>query len=158
MTLDLPEIRPEERTPLVEALLALLRQVLDRAQQLEEANQQLRDEIARLQGQQSRPTIRPSVLESAPPVPPPEQPQQQRPKKRAKNCDLTIHHKVPAPPPDLPPGAVFKGYEPYVVQELKIACEVTRYWRARYDLPAGGSVLAPLPPTVLPGCHFGPTL
>jgi hypothetical protein len=61
-------------------------------------------------------------------------------------------------PPDLPEGAVFKGYEPFVVQELKIDCQNTRYLRARYQLPTGGSVLAPLPAEVLPGSHFGPGL
>jgi hypothetical protein len=61
-------------------------------------------------------------------------------------------------PANLPAGAVFKGSAPYVVQELRVACHTTRYWRARYELPASGSVLAPLPADVLPGSHFGPTL
>ena len=37
----------------------------------------------------------------------------------------------------------FRGYEAYVVQELIIQNDNTRYLRARYDLPGGGSVLAP---------------
>jgi len=157
MTIELPEIRPEERTPLVEALLALLRQVLDRVQQLEDANQQLRDEVAVLQGQKPRPTIRPSQLEDAAPSPAPT-PQRPAAPKRPKSSRLTVHREVKLHPDDLPPGAVFKGYEPYVVQELMITCQATRYLRARYELPAGGSVLAPLPADVLPGKHFGPTL
>ena len=60
MKLELPEIRPEERTPLVEALLAILRQLADRVAELEQTNQQLRDEIARLKGQKPRPDIKPS--------------------------------------------------------------------------------------------------
>jgi len=36
MKIELPEIRPEERTPLVEALLAIIQVLLDRNQQLEE--------------------------------------------------------------------------------------------------------------------------
>ena len=75
--------------------------------------------------------------------------------KRSKNAELTIHKEVPLHPPDLPEGAVFKGYEPFVVQELKIDCQNTRYLRARYELPTGGSVLAPLPADVLAGSHFG---
>ena len=66
MKLELPEIRPEERTPLVEALLGLIRQLLDRVGQLEETNQKLRDDIAQLKGQKPRPTIKPSVLEAPP--------------------------------------------------------------------------------------------
>src|SRR5439155_882348 len=54
----------------------------------------------------------------------------------------------------------FRGFEPYVVQELIIQNENTRYLRARYDLPGGGSVLAPFPEGVLPveGGHFGAKL
>jgi hypothetical protein len=57
-------------------------------------------------------------------------------------------------------GASFKGYEPYVVQELMIRTETTRYLRARYELCGGGSVSAPLPAGVLSveGGHFGPEL
>jgi Transposase IS66 family len=61
-------------------------------------------------------------------------------------------------PDPLPPGAVLKSYEPYLVQDLQIQAKATRYWRARYELPEGGSVLAPLPAEVLPGSHFGATL
>ena len=158
MKLELPDIPAEERTPLVECLLGIIRQLLDRNQQLEELVQQLRDEIAVLKGQKPRPQIRPSRLES--PAPRPAREGQKRPgsEKRPKNSQLTIHEEVPLLIQDLPPGAVFKEYEPYVVQELRIACHNTRYWRARYQLPEGRSVLAPLPADVLPGSHYGPTL
>jgi hypothetical protein len=47
-----------------------------------------------------------------------------------------------------------------VVQELVIQNENTRYLRARYNLPGGGSVLAPFPEGVLAveGGHFGANL
>src|SRR5438046_10390658 len=67
MKMELPEIRPEERTPLVEALLGMIRELLDRVSQLEETNQQLRDEIAKLKGQKPKPDIKPSILESTQP-------------------------------------------------------------------------------------------
>ncbi len=156
MPLELPEIPPAERTPRVDALLGLIRQLLDRVQQLEETVRQLRDDNARLKGEQARPAIRPSALE-APPSGPKEG---KRPgsDKRAKNSQLRIAEEVKLLPEGLPPGAVFQGYEPYVVQELTIEARATRYLRARFALPGGGSVLAPLPPDVLPGQHFGPAL
>ena len=64
--MELPEIRPEERTPLVEALLAIIQQLLDRNRQLEETVLQLRDEIAILKGQKPRPQVKPSRLEASP--------------------------------------------------------------------------------------------
>jgi hypothetical protein len=154
--MELPEIGPEERTPLVETLLGVIRQLLDRVQQLEETNQQLRDEIAILKGQKPKPQIKPSQLES--PVLRPRVEGEKRPgsQKRSKNAELTIHKEVRLLPCDVPEGAIFKGYEPFVVQELKIACENTRYLRARFELPSGGTVLAPLPAEI--SSHFGPGL
>jgi hypothetical protein len=159
MKMELPEIPPQERTPLVEALLGIIRQLLDRVQELEQTNQQLRDEIARLKGQKPRPDIKPSRLEAAPKgavrkgrqgLGGPEQPK----------AELHIDREVTLRAEGLPAGAALKGYEPFVVQDLVIQAETTRYLRARYELPAGGSVLAPFPPGILPlaGGHFGANL
>ena len=120
--------------------------------QLEEANQQLRDEIAKLKGQKTRPDIKPSVLEATKPTTE-GQKAVKRPgsAKRPKTAELTIHREVPLHPEGLPEGATFRCFEPYVVQELIIKNENTRYLRARYDLPGGGSVLAPFPEGRLAG-------
>jgi hypothetical protein len=161
MKLELPDIPAEERTPLVEALLALLRVQQDRIQQLEATAQQLRDELALLKGQKPRPNLRPSLLEAPPPkTAGPEGGKRPGSAKRPKTAELPIHREVPLHPEGLPAGATFRGYEPYVVQELVIHSENTRYLRARYDLPGGGSVLAPFPAGVLPveGGHFGANL
>src|SRR5271170_1818745 len=158
MKVELPEIRPEERTPLVESLLAIVQQLLDRVQRLEETNQQLRDEIAIFKGQKPRPKISPSVLESPPKPPVSKDSKRPGSDKRSKNSQFIIPEDVVLHPPNLPPGAVLKGYEPYVVQELTVQAAATRYMRARFELPEGGSVLAPLPAGVLPGSHFGPVL
>jgi hypothetical protein len=64
MKVELPEIPPAERTPLVEALLEMMRQPLDRVHELEVTNQERRDEIAKLKGQKPRPDIKPSLLET----------------------------------------------------------------------------------------------
>lgn len=148
----LPEIAPEERTPLVLALLDII-------QQQREAIQQLRDEIARLKGQKPKPQIQPSRLEQAS-TPPPAAEGEKRPgsQKRSKNAQLTIHHQVTVPVPNPPAGSIALGYESYVVQELVIKPENTRYLRERIRTPQGETVLAPLPAEALPGLHFGPTL
>jgi len=160
MRIELPEVGPEERTPLVEALLAINRQLADRVAELEQTHQQLRDEIARLKGQKPRPDIKPSVLEGAPKAQRKEGDKRPGSAKRPKTAELTIHHEVPLHAEGLPEGSKFRCYESYVVQELVIQNQNIRYLRARYDLPGGGSVLAPFPEGVLPvaGGHFGPNL
>jgi hypothetical protein len=159
--MDLPDIPVEERTPLVESLLAIIRVQQDRLQQLEGTAQQLRDEIARLKGQKPRPDIKPSILEATKPKTEGQE-GGKRPgsAKRPKTAELTIHHEVPLHAEGLPAGSTIKGYEAYVVQELIIKNDNTRYLRARYELPEGGSVLAPFPEGVLSveGGHFGANL
>ena len=161
MKIELPEIPPEDRTPLVEALLGLARQLADRVAELESANRELRDEIAILKGQKPRPKISPSILTTTQNREGAEQKPRQRGKpSRPKTAELTIHHETPLHPTDLPEGARFRCFEPYVVQDLIIQNDNTKYLRARYDLPAGGSVLASFPAGVLPveGGHFGANL
>jgi hypothetical protein len=161
MTLELPDIPAAECTPLVARLLAIIRIQQDRIGQLEETVRQVRDEVARLQGQKPRPDIKPSRLESVAPMTAGQE-GGKRPgsAKRPKTAELTIHHEVPLHLPDPPAGAQLRCYESYVVQELLIQNENTRYLRARYDLPGGGSTLAPFPKGVLPveGGHFGANL
>lgn len=156
MKIELPPIPDEQRTPLVEALLAIIDQLVQRVRQLEETYQQARDEIAVIKGQQPKPKIAPSTLEATPP--PPDQ-SKKRPgsDKRSKTAELTIHEEVPVPIPEaeLPTGAVLTGFEPYVVQELILHTKNTRYLRARYRLPDGTTLLAPLPHHVPDGSHFG---
>lgn len=161
MKMELPEIRADERTPLVESLLAIIRVQQDRIQQLEASVQELRDEIAILKGQKPRPDIKPSRLEANQPKPtPPAGSKRPGSAKRPKTDELHIDREVPLHHEDLPVGATLKGYEPYVVQELLIKNDNTRYLRARYVLPDGSSVLAPFPAGVLPveGGHFGANL
>ena len=155
--MELPEIPAQERTPLVEALLGIIRQLLDRVQRLEQINQQLCDEIARLKGQKPRPDIKPSRLETPSKS---AREKKSRSSGSAKPSEPRIDREVPLDFDPAPEGGRFKGYEDYVVQDLIIKSETIRYWRARYELPGGGSVLAPFPVGVLPveGGHFGSNL
>jgi hypothetical protein len=158
MKIELPPIPDAERTPLVQTLLAILELQHQRIVQLEETVQHLRDEIARLQGQTTRPVIAPSRLEAPPPKPPSQGHRRPGSDKRSKNAQLVVHREKVLPVLDAPAGSVCHGYEPFVVQELHLQAEVTRYWRQRLQTPDGDTLLAPLPPDVLPGRHFGPGL
>jgi hypothetical protein len=146
------EIPAEQRTPLVEALLRLV--------------EQLQEEIRRLKGLPEKPKRPPQSSPLDDPSPPsasgekkkPNTPDGKRPgsAKRSKTRELVIHEDVPLPLTDLPEGAEFLGYHDFIVQDLKIEPHNTRYRRARYKLPDGTFVTAPLPQEVT--SHFGPTL
>src|SRR5260370_28833611 len=126
--LPLPDIPAEQRTPLVDALLAVIRAQQDRIRDLEETVQQLRDEIAILKGQKPRPQIAPSRLEQPSPRPPLGE-GQKRPgsEKRRKNAQLAITQEIRIPFPDPPAGSVARGYEEYLFQELVMRAETTHY-------------------------------
>jgi Transposase IS66 family len=151
MTWTLPEIPEADDTPLLRQLLEIIRAQQERLQQLE-------DEIARLKGLKTRPVIAPSRLETPPRQPP--APDRKRPgsHKRSKTAQLAVTTETVIPVVDKPPGSIFKGYEDFVVQELTIEPRVIRYRRERWLTPDGRTVIAPLPPEVIPGSHFGPTL
>ena len=151
MSWTLPEIPEADDTPLVRQLVAIIRAQQERLQQLE-------DEIARLKGLKTRPVIAPSRLEMPPRKP--SDPGRKRPgsDKRSKTAQLTVTEETVVPLVDKPQGSTFKGYEEYVVQELVIKPHVILYRRERWQTPDGQTLIAPLPPGVLPGSHFGPDL
>jgi hypothetical protein len=151
MTVPLPDISEAECTLLVRQLLDLIGHLQNRIQELE-------DEILRLKGLKSRPTIAPSPLETPPR--PPRDPGQKRPgsAKRLKTAQLTITDEVVVPLADPPFGSTFKGYEDFVVQDLIIRPRVIRYRRERWQTPDGQNLVAGLPADVRPDSHFGPNL
>jgi len=158
MRILIPDIPEAERTPLVQHLLEIIYLQQERIQQLEGRVDQLEDEIARLKGLKARPRIAPSSLENPPR--PPRDPKAKRPgsAKRSKTAELSITETTVIPLPHVPEGAVFKGYEDYVVQDLILKPRVVLYRRERWLTPEGQSLVAPLPADVLPGSHYGPDL
>lgn len=146
------EVPADERSPLVDRLLGVIEE--QRAE-----IDGLRAEIARLKGLPPRPQIRPSTLNQ--PHPDPSHKKRRRGKrpgsaKRSKTRELTIHETVPLPVEGLPEGTLTEGYREFVVQDLVLRAHNVCYRRARYRLPGGTYLTAPLPAQV--EGHFGPTL
>ena len=119
-------------------------------------NQALRDEVARLKGLPRRPPSRPSGMEKATE---PEAIGKGRKRSRRRRGPKRDRDAVTAErvlKATVPAGSRFKGYEDYLVRELRLAAEVIRYRRERWVTPSGETVVAPLPAGTVGG--FGPEL
>ncbi len=150
-TLKPPPIPEQDKSPLVEQLLALI-------ERQSVIIQQLKDEIARLKNQPPRPDIKPSSLGK----------KKKRSKgslrkkragseKRSKTAHLEIHKTKPIEPENIPVGSEFRSYNDFVVQDIVIKPLNTRFRLKVYQTPDGGYVTGKLP-AYLNGKHFGPTL
>ena len=168
------EIPPEQRSPLVDALLrvidelqatnALLRATVEQ-QQLR--IDQLEEEVRRPKGLPDQPKRKPGPSPLNDPTGPPSAstekkkpntPDGKRPgsAKRSKTRELKIHKSEPLLLDDLPDGTRFLGYRNFIVQDLRVEPYNTCYRRGRYQLPDGTIVAASLPQGV--NSHFGPAL
>jgi hypothetical protein len=128
---------------------------------LREQVQLLKDEIAVLKGQKPRPKIPPNRLneKTLDPSNKGKGNEGKRPgsNKKNKTCNLEItetrHIKLESPPP----GATFKGWSDYTVQDITIAKKVILFKLATYVDASGNTISATLPPDYKTG-HFGPQL
>jgi hypothetical protein len=115
------------------------------------------DEIARLKGGPPRPNInpnsRPSGMEQATDPKPPDGGKRRRGSTRAKLA-INEERKVKLAAP--PPGARFKGYTSFVVQELVLHSHVIDLQCERWLTADGKVITAPLPEGF--DSHFGPQL
>jgi hypothetical protein len=134
---------------LVVELLTLLNTQATQLQELRAENQRLRDEIARLKGEQGRPNVKPQA--PLPPAPHSSEAERRTPKKRqprGKQAHLTITREeiCRLDRTTLPPDAQFKGYEDVLVQDLRIEADTIRFRKEKFYSPsAGHTFLAPLP-------------
>lgn len=113
LPIDESKIPEKDKSPIVLWLLDIIREQA-------ETIQQLKDEIARLKNHPPRPKIKPSQL-GKPAVGEMKPKDEKRPgsKKRKKTAELQIHETISIPLENIPEGAIFKGYNPFVVQGAK---------------------------------------
>ena len=128
------------------------KQLREENKQLKNEVRQLKDEIAILKNQPPRPKIGPSKLEAQPKV----GDRKANWSKGSKSHKLVIDEivKINLPLDEIPTGAEFKGYKPFIVQDLIITKKVTKYLLAEWRKPDGGYIFAKLPKSV-EGGHFG---
>jgi len=151
------EIPGAEHSQTLKQVLAVCQSQQERIVRLEETVAQLRDEIAILKGEKPRPQIKPSTLNKDTPEGE-GQPRRDGVGDHGKQPkELEIHEIRILQPEQIPAGSVFKGYEDYLVQGLRITLHNTKYRRARYQTPTGETLLGELPVAVR-GSHFDPEL
>lgn len=75
---------------------------------------------------------------------------------RKKKGHLEIHNQIDLHPPNIPAGAIFKGYKPYLVQDIIFRSSNTLYRRGQWLLPDGSYLTGQLPKEVKG--HYGPEL
>jgi hypothetical protein len=148
-TATLPALGVDELRELVPALL-------ERVSALEAENAALRDEVARLKGLKGRPKLKPSGMEvKAGSSGKQGQGRRSTGRSRRKRRKRVVTEDVKLEL-DVPPGSRFKGYEDFVVQDLRLARRVIRYRRERWQLADGRTMVASLPKGLCG--HFGPEL
>ena len=150
-------------------LWAIIEALFQENQQFQETIQHLRDEIAVLKGEKPKPVFKPSGMEAKTKAGTPESAQnataqtdkpQKRPgsAKRSKTKELVIHHEeIVKPKQPIPQGSRFKGYRDFVVQDIIITANNTRYRLETWQTPTGEWLCGEVPQH-LNGSHFGPTL
>ncbi len=100
-------------------LEALLVELFGEVAGLKQMNSELREEVARLKG---RPRIGPSGMDKGTEPPKPNQLAKRRGRGKV-TPRVSIEEQVVNAP--VPPGSRFKGYEPFLVQDLVISVRAT---------------------------------
>jgi hypothetical protein len=135
-------------------LEALLVELFCKVGALEKVVAEQRDEIARVKGLKGRPSIKPSGMDKG--TEPAKSAKPEKPRRRGKVTPRVSTEDRVVKATVIPEGSRFKGYEPFLVQDLVISASATCYQRERWVAPDGRTILAPLPEGI--DGHFGPEL
>ena len=145
---------PRSRSGLSRAELeALVLELFGEVAALKQLATELRAEIAHLKDLPKRARIGPSGMDKGTEPAKRDQPADRRGRGKITPRVAIEEQVVTAP---VPPGSRFKGYEPFLVQDLVISVHASCYQRERWITPGGGTILAPMPARV--AGHFGAEL
>lgn len=153
LKIDLKSIQDENLRACIILLLNAVEHLSKENDELRRKNQALTDEVNRLKGEQGKPSIRPQKKDqdiSSESERKEEddgddkQPKKSKPKKDEIKIDRVEYCEVNEG--ELPSDAVFKGYEPVVVQDIKITTDNIQFQRATYySVSQGKTYMGSLP-------------
>jgi hypothetical protein len=128
-------------------LEALVIELFGEITPLKQANAELREEITRLKFLKGRPDIKPSGTDKGTG---PSKPAGRRKRRGRDKVTPRVPVEDRVVKATIPEGSVFKGHEPFLVQDLTISVSATCCRRERWVTPDGRTILAPLPEGVRP--------
>lgn len=138
----------DEAIDFIRKLINLLETLNQQILELKRQNQQLRDEIKRLKGEQGKPNVKPNKKKPKQYSSEKERKKSKKRKKRGKKDRIKIH-KTQICSLDkslLPKDAQFKGYDRVLVQDIKFEAHNTLFMKEKYYSPSlKKAYLAPLP-------------
>lgn len=153
-----PRIPSAQRSPVVDALLAVIAHQQEEIANLKKGMQALKDEVARLKKHNTKPKIRPSQLNNDRAEPK----DGKRPgsAKRSKTAELEIHETVTIPPKEkVPPDSTFRGFIDFTVVGLRFEPHNICYRLEDWETPDGRHLKGELPASQQAiGGHFSPDL
>ena len=131
-------------------LEAVLVELSGKVVTLEKVVGEQREEIARLKGLKGRPVIKPSKPSGMDQGTEPAKPAKREKRRFRGKVTPRVSIEDQVVKVAVPEGSRFKGYEPFLVQDLVISAKATCYQRERWVTPDGRTILAPLPEGVGP--------
>ncbi len=138
--LDLSGIQDEGARQLIVRLLNLVESLSAELAAAQQEIQRLRDEIARLKGEQGKPQIKPNARPSSRPKNYSSEGERKEPAqraKRSKNEEIKIDREqvLEVERGSLPQDAVFKGYEEVVVQDVVFQTDNVLFHKEKFYSP-----------------------
>jgi regulator of replication initiation timing len=147
---DPNQIADESVRQTVELLLNIIEQLNASLKDLEAENQQLRDEINHLKGEQGKPDIEANKKKGFKPDHSSETerkvPKEHRKSRKKETIKVDREQVLANPREDLPDDVQFKGYSEVVVQDLWVTTDTVRFLKEIHYSPAlRKTYIAPLP-------------
>ena len=156
--LDLSGIHEETARKLVTILLNQIEELSAGLRSARVENQQLRDEINRLKGEQGKPGIKGNVTQPIAKHSSETERRKARVRhKKSKKVSLVINREevVRVNPESLPVDVSFKGYEEVVIQDILLSADNVRFWKEKWYSPSHHQTYLAALPAGYEG-QFGP--